>query len=63
MTPAERIERVAAWLDREAAADEERAKDRRFPSLASACAHDARNRRIAARDLREALAALLPPEE
>jgi hypothetical protein len=49
-------EKVAGWLERNATAAENRAKDTRFPSLAEANAFDARNYRSTAEDIRKALA-------
>jgi hypothetical protein len=48
--------RVVEWLDRLAAAADERAKDRTFPSLADANAWDAKNYRASAKGLRAAIA-------
>lgn len=55
-----KITAVADWLDTCAEADERRAQTEkhRLPSFADACAHDARERRRAAKNLRSALATL-----
>ncbi len=47
--------RIVKWLDRLAAAAEERAKDTRFITLSEANAADAKNYRATAADLRAAL--------
>jgi hypothetical protein len=48
-------ERIIAWLDRLAAAAEERAKDKRFITLAEANEADARNYRATSADVQKAI--------
>lgn len=51
-----KCKKISAWLHRVAADDEVRAKDKRFISLAEACAADAKNYRATAADIDAAIA-------
>lgn len=52
-----KLERVIAWLERQASHDEAQAKSCHFETLKKAYIADAKNYRRTAKDLREALAA------
>jgi len=53
----QKLEKITVWLDRLAGAALERAKDRRFLSLAEANEHDAKNYKKTADDIRKVISA------